>query len=114
MKILIAISTYDRGIIEAKEHCLARLTPTKAPLFDIICNDAAEAAVEGFDNIFAGYGPHPAGTPVATGRVGDRLMSSPDEADPEIPNAIQPVKLQHNLSILWRIFQPHASAWVLV
>ena len=49
------ISIYDNGIIGAKEDCLTRLTPAKAPFHDIICKEAAEGAAERFDNILAGY-----------------------------------------------------------
>ena len=75
--------------MRAKEDCVIRLSTAKAPFIDILCDQSVEAAIERFDNIFVGYRPHPAGRPVATGHVGDRLIVSPEEADPEIPSTLR-------------------------
>ena len=66
-----AVSTYDSGIRRAKDDCLTRLTPAKAPFIDMICDQAAYVVTERFD-ILAGYRPHSAGGPVASRPVGDR------------------------------------------
>ena len=63
-----------------------------------MCNNAADTFVERFDDILPGVQSSSAEIPMNTGRVGNRIISSPDEADPEIPNAIKRVKLQHDLS----------------
>ena len=70
-----AVSPYDSGIVRAKEGCSTGLTFATAPFIFMICNRAAEAATKRFDLILYGYRPHPAGGPVATGRVGDPLIS---------------------------------------
>ena len=37
-----AISTYDSHIARAQEDCLVRLAASKAPLFEILCSNAAD------------------------------------------------------------------------
>ena len=58
-------------------------------------------AAERFNDILAGVQPNLPETPAVTGRSGDRVISAPEGADPEIIRAIKPIKLHHDLSILF-------------
>ena len=78
-----------------------RLDPKKGHLIAILCSDAVEKDAERCNDILAGVQPNLPETPVAIGRSGDRFISAPEEADPEILRAIKPIKLQHDLSILF-------------
>ena len=76
-----ATATYDSGIAKAKEDCCSRLSQAQAPFFDILCDQAADAALDRFDNIFAGCRSQSAGRRVAFDGIGDGLIASPEDAD---------------------------------
>ena len=96
-----AAAIYDSSAKRPPKDCLVPLDPSKGHLLEILCSDAAEKAAERFNDILAGVQPNLPETPAVTGRSGDRVISAPEGADPEIIRAIKPIKLHHDLSILF-------------
>ena len=80
---------------------MARPDHRKVHLMEILCRDAAEKAAERFNDILSSAGAATPTTPVATGRSGDHISTTPEDTDPEIPRAIKPIKRQHDPSVLF-------------
>ena len=101
IKLPSACSICESNVTRAQKDFITRLDPRKGHLLEIFCNDAAEKAAERFNDILSGTGPAAPNSPVATGRSGDHVLITPEETDPEIPRAVKPIKLQHDLSVLF-------------
>ena len=88
-----ARSIFESNVTRSQEDCITRLDPNTGHLLEILCNDAIEKAAERFKDMLSGTEPAVPSAPLAAGRSGDHVLATPEEAVPEVPKALQAIKL---------------------
>ena len=96
-----AMDVFDSCITRATEECTRRLSPEAAQCVPLLCDDATVRAGENFQKILDGseQAPEPRSQPESDRH--DPVLAAPERDDPEIVRALKPIRLQHDLSVLF-------------
>ena len=92
---------FETAVFRAQEDCCSRLDDEKARIVAHVCGDATLKAQDRFMKILSGTEQQPPFSQHDGSGSHDPVLTAPEHADPEIIRSLKPIKLQHDLSILF-------------
>ena len=92
---------FEAAVSRAQEDCISRLDDEKGRIIGLVCGDATLKAQDRFIKILSGTEQQPHHSQPDGSRSDDPVLTAPEHADPEIIRSIKPIKLQHDLSVLF-------------